>query len=214
MLKRRATQDLVLVATLALAGVVAAACSSGPPPPVDQQPYEARIQAGRTEKDRAFKAADNEYSPIPLAERASFPGLFYFPIDPAYHVPASLRQESGNPPVIITMPTSMNKPRRMERVGTLSFSLKGTVYTLGAFAGEDEGLTRLFVPFGDLTNGHGTYKGGRYLELTRTATGLYDLDFNEAYHPYCVFNINYDCPIPPAENHLPVAIEAGERLRP
>jgi uncharacterized protein (DUF1684 family) len=68
------------------------------------------------------------------------------------------------------------------------------------------------VPFGDLTNGEETYKGGRYLELDRTPTGLYDLDFNRAYHPYCVYDISYVCPVPPRENRLTVAIKAGERL--
>jgi uncharacterized protein (DUF1684 family) len=194
-------------------GACAGGCSSGPAPPVERRSYEEQIQAGRVKKDQDFRAPDNEYSPIPAADRATFPGLAFFPIDAAYHVPTSLRQERSGAPMVILLPTSMNKPRRMERVGTLNFNLKGSVYTLGAFAGEDEGLTRLFVPFGDLTNGSSTYRGGRYIELERTATGLYDLDFNGAYHPFCVFNPNYDCPIPPAENRLLVAIEAGERLR-
>jgi uncharacterized protein (DUF1684 family) len=75
-------------------------------------------------------------------------------------------------------------------------------------------MRRLFVPFGDLTNGAETYKGGRYLDLDRTPTGLYDLDFNRAYHPYCVYDPSYVCPVPPRENRLTVAIRAGERLGP
>jgi len=73
-------------------------------------------------------------------------------------------------------------------------------------------MRRLFVPFGDLTNGNETYPGGRYLDLDRTATGIYDLDFNRAYHPFCVYNSSYDCPYPPRENRLAVPIRAGERL--
>ena len=46
-------------------------------------------------------------------------------------------------------------------------------------------MARLFVPFADMTNGAETYAAGRYLDLDRTPTGLYDLDFNRAYHPYC-----------------------------
>ena len=68
------------------------------------------------------------------------------------------------------------------------------------------------MPFHDLTNRIETYGGGRYMNLDRTATGVYDLDFNSAYHPYCVYNETYECPIPPAENRLAVAIRAGERL--
>ena len=42
-----------------------------------------------------------------------------------------------------------------------------------------------------------TYPGGRYLELDRTATGIYDIDFNRAFHPFCFYNPTYDCPYPP-----------------
>jgi hypothetical protein len=73
-------------------------------------------------------------------------------------------------------------------------------------------MQRLFVPFTDATSNTETYGGGRYLELTRTPTGLYDLDFNRAYHPYCAFNPSFECPLPPRENHLMTAMRAGERL--
>lgn len=195
--------------TVALSAV-AAACSSGPPAPVETASYEATIMEGRAAKDAYFKTGED--SPIPAAERATFTGLVYFPVDPTYHVPATLQQERVNPPVVIVLPTSRNIPRRMVKVGTLRFALGGATLTLSAFAGEDEGLARLFVPFGDLTNRVETYGGGRYLDLDRTATGLYDLDFNRATNPYCVYNVTYDCPIPPAENRLTVAIRAGERM--
>jgi hypothetical protein len=102
----------------------------------------------------------------------------------------------------------------MQHVGTLSFALHGTSHMLSAYVEEGQSLRRLFVPFGDLTNGDETYEAGRNLELDRTATGLYDLDFNAAYHPYCLYNAAYDCPIPPAANRLTVPIRAGERLAP
>jgi hypothetical protein len=73
-------------------------------------------------------------------------------------------------------------------------------------------MNRLFVPFTDATSNKETYGGGRYLELTRTPTGLYDLDFNRAYHPYCLFNPSFECPVPPRENRLMAAIRAGEKL--
>jgi uncharacterized protein (DUF1684 family) len=133
-------------------------------------------------------------------------------VDSSYRVPASLEQTPSNPPVIIILPTSRNIPRRMVKVGTLRFTLAGAPLALTAFAGEGEGLARLFVPFGDTTNRHETYGGGRYLELDITPTGLYDLDFNRATNPYCVYNVTYDCPIPPAENRLNLPIRAGERM--
>ena len=59
------------------------------------------------------------------------------------------------------------------------------------------------MPFADTTSGEETYAAGRYMELDPTATGIYVIDFNGAYHPFCYYNAEYDCPFPPAENRLP-----------
>jgi hypothetical protein len=74
-------------------------------------------------------------------------------------------------------------------------------------------LNHLFVPFTDLTTGTETYAAGRYLDLESSATGIYLVDFNRAYHPYCYFDATFDCPYPPAENRLTIPIRAGERLK-
>lgn len=151
-------------------------------------------------------------SPVPADKRSTFPPLQYFPIDPSYRVPASLAVAQGNE--VLQIPTSTGQRRDMRRIGTLRFMLLGKELTLTAFVDASENdMRRLFVPFGDFTNGLETYQGGRYLDLERTASGAYDLDFNRAYHPFCVFNPQYECPIPPRENRLPVPIKAGERLR-
>jgi uncharacterized protein len=197
----------VLAVLMALATI---ACSSGPPPPADASTYEQDLAEGRRFKDEFFKTGSD--SPIPEIQRPTFSGLVYFPIDLAYRVPATLVEERPDPPVTIVLPTSRNIPRRMVKVGTLRFAVSGAPLTLTAFAGEGEGLARLFVPFGDSTNRAETYGGGRYLELDRTPTGLYDLDFNRATNPYCVYNVSYDCPIPPPENRLTIAVRAGEKM--
>lgn len=195
-----------------LAVVLAGACTSGPPPPpVETQPYEQQVQASRVEKDAAFRTRDD--SPIPAAARPAFAGLPYFAIDRAYRVPAVLTVDPAARAVVIELSTSSTELRRMRKVGALGFTVLGGSYTLTAFVDADApDMRRLFVPFGDLTNGAETYKGGRYLELDRTPTGLYDLDFNRAYHPYCVYDPSYVCPVPPRENRMTVAIKAGERL--
>jgi hypothetical protein len=200
------------VAWMVVVLTAASACSSGPPPPADDRPYEQQIQAYRAEKDAAFRSSAD--SPIPNAQKASFPGLVYFPVDAAYRVPALLTEIPANPPVIIRMQMSSNATEQYRKVGRLGFTVAGTALTLTAFAEEHAtDMKRLFVPFTDLTSGTDTYSHGRYLDLTRTPTGLYDVDFNRAYHPSCVYNPNYECPIPPKENHLSVAIRAGERMR-
>jgi uncharacterized protein (DUF1684 family) len=190
----------------------AVACTSGPPPPADARPYDDEIRTWRNDKDAMFRT-DRE-SPLLPPDRATFTGLPYYGIDPAYRVPALLTREETAKPVIIQLQTSDGDFDSMQRVGSLGFTLNGTAFKLTAFAKVGESVDRLFVPFGDQTNGSETYKGGRYLDLSRTPTGLYDLDFNRAYHPFCVFNINFVCPVPPPENRLDVAIRAGERLPP
>jgi uncharacterized protein (DUF1684 family) len=198
----------LVVAMLACGG---AACSSGPGP-IDRKPYDAELQAFRSRKDAAFRTSDD--SPIPAEQRAAFPGLAYFPIDPGARVPAYLTEDKTGPPLIMQLETSKGQHDSFRRVGSLGFTLGAAPYKLTAFVSVNAStMDRLFVPFGDLTNKNETYGGGRYVDLDRTATGLYDLDFNRAYHPNCVFNHEWECPVPPRENRLPVAIRAGERLR-
>ena len=83
----------------------------------------------------------------------------------------------------------------------------------GPYQPEEREIVGLFVPFADLTTGTETYQAGRYLDLQPTATGIYTIDFNRAYHPYCFYNAQYDCPYPPRENRLAVPIRSGERTR-
>jgi len=193
-------------------GILAARCTSGPPPPADDRPYEQTILDARSQKDQDFKAANNPNSPVPKERRASFPGLSYYPVAEEYRVPAALTEVVSNPPVVISLPNSAHEREQKVKVGTLDFTLNGKRYTLTAFGERVGRVERLWVPFRDLTSGIETYGGGRYLDLERTATGLYDLDFNRAYHPYCVYDTSWICPYPPSENRLPVAIRAGERL--
>jgi len=169
--------------------------------------------AERAAKDRMFRT-DARMSPLLPEQRATFTGLPYYPFNAAYRVPASLTPDPAAGNLIIELPTSAQEMRRMRRVGTLRFTIAGTDLSLTAFAdAETRSIDQLFLPFGDATSGTETYGGGRYLELPRTPTGLYDLDFNLAYHPYCVFNPSFVCPVPPRENRLAIPIPAGEKLR-
>lgn len=189
----------------ALALVVLAGCSPSPPP---GQVYIATIEAERARKDEMFRSGGQD-SPIRPNETDLFVPLSYFPIDESYAVPAQLQMASER--ITATMPTSTGKLRTMTRIGTLVFTLKGQALKLAAFM--EEGSPRLFVPFSDLTSGTETYQAGRYMNLDPTPSGIYVVDFNIAYHPYCYYNESFDCPFPPAENRLTVPIRAGERLR-
>lgn len=187
-----------------LVGVLgAAACNN---PPADPQDYVTRITALRAAKDMQFQQEDD---PVPPGRKAEFLPLAYYPIEPEYDVVAALTPATER--VEVMMPTSSGQLRRMIQIGTLSFTLKGQPMTLLAFTEGD--LNRLFVPFSDLTSGTETYAAGRFLDLDRTATNLYSLDFNRAYIPYCYYNAAFECPYPPPANRLKIPIHAGERMK-
>jgi uncharacterized protein (DUF1684 family) len=186
---------VTLLVPLSLAGCAA-------PAPED---YAAEIVQERASKDASFRISTD--SPIRPEDRDKLLPLSYFPVDEGYAVPAQLEPSAERS--VFQIPTSTGKLRPMERIGELRFTLKGQPLKLTAFLSEDR---RLFVPFTDLTSGTETYPAGRYLDLNPTATGIYSVDFNVAYHPYCYYNAEYDCPFPPAENRLAAPIRAGEKL--
>jgi uncharacterized protein (DUF1684 family) len=186
-----------LAIVLSLAG-----CSS---PPED---YAGRITAERERKDQMFRE-DRRDSPLKPDEIDKFLPLAYFPIDESYAVPAQLEPAAERE--TINMPTSTGTLRAVQRVGTLKFSLKGQPLKLTAFM--EQGSRSLFVPFSDLTSGTETYQAGRYMNLEPSPSGIYIVDFNVAYNPYCYYNAEYECPLPPAQNRLAVPVRAGERMR-
>ena len=152
-------------------------------------------------------------SPIPAAERAAFTGLPYFPVDEAMVFEGlPLEPYTGDEPSNFQIPTSDGKLRPAHRAGVLGFELDGAPRKLTAYTFDGGDGESLFVPFLDQTSGTETYGAGRYLDLEPEDDGTYTLDFNLAYHPSCVYDMKFSCPLTPAENRLPVRIEAGERL--
>ena len=193
---------LVVAVLIGLAG-----CTSGPGPG-DDSAYIKEVEQARAEKDRFF--AEDPESPVPAARRAALLPLKYFPVDPNFSVPASLKLNDQRP--VFEMPTSTGTIRKMQLVGSLQFALQGQPMSLGAFV--EDGVTEittLFVPFADMTTGNETYPAGRYLDLNPTSTGFYLIDFNKAYNPSCAFSDAYECPYPPPSNRLKIAIRAGEK---
>lgn len=184
-------------------------CSSRPPE--EPKDYASKLAADRSAKDAAFSRDDRD-NPIPANRRATFLPLAYFPIDPEYNVPASLKP--SNDPTIVEMTTSAGNQDKFRRVGTLEFILKGQPLKLTAFApAAARNDDRLFVPFSDLTSGTETYPAGRFMDLERSPSGVYQIDFNRAYNPYCYYSPTWECPYPPAENRLKIPVRAGERMK-
>jgi uncharacterized protein (DUF1684 family) len=171
---------------------------------------EKMIENSRKEKDRILKLSPN--SPIPKEERANFPGLNYFPVNlQKYRLDAKLEPYANNEKVKIV--TSKGEQDEYIKYGALKFTFDGVDCSLDVFksTAPDVDAKRLFIPFKDTTSGKETYGAGRYLELEETTNKLYTIDFNLAYNPYCAYNADFSCPIPPAQNTLKVAIKAGEK---
>jgi uncharacterized protein len=197
---RVATAALVLLALLT-------ACSSKPP---DGANYVKEVESARAAKDAAFRQSG---SPVPAEAQATFLPLRYFPVNVSYSVPAAFRENAPGSRPRVEMQTSKREPRQMELIGVLEFTMQGQPLKLAAFKEVGESEDRLFVPFTDLTTGSETYQAGRYLDISRSRTGIYVVDFNLAYNPYCYYNPTYDCPYPPKQNRLQVAVRAGEKIK-
>lgn len=146
-----------------------------------------------------------------LPKRTEFAGLHYYGPDKGWVVEATLEWiENGD---TLVMPTSLGLAKRYVRKARLHFQApSGEAGELTLFtpaAGGEYG----FLPFTDLTSGSETYGGGRYLDIEIPEAGAVSLqlDFNNAYNPYCAYTNYYNCPIPPSENALPFAVTAGEK---
>ena len=186
--------------------VISGACGHKPP---DDRDYVTLLTTDRESKNAQFLKKND---PVPKSRKTDLLPLTFFPIDPEYNVPAALRPAAEEK--IVQMATSTGAPRRQLIVGTLEFVLKGHSYKLLSSVDADAvNLDYITVMFSDLTSGTETYPGGRYIDLDRNAQGIYQLDFNRAYNPYCYYNASYECPYPPRENRLPVSIRAGEQVR-
>src|SRR5712691_4860846 len=202
---RRLLPAVPALPVLLAACLVVASCSGGRPP--EAKDYAARIAAERAAKDAQFAASDD---PVPSPRHKELLPLSYFPIDPEYNVPGVLKRVDD--PTVFEMPTSTGAKRQMRRVGSLEFTLKERPLKLTVFV-EVADPKHLFIAFNDLTSGTETYPAGRYLDIQPNSTGIYEIDFNRAYNPYCYYNQSYECPYPPPENRLKIPIRAGERMK-
>ena len=180
----------------------------------DERAPSMRAMAFRSARDRLF--TEHPSSPIPEAERRDFRGLAYFRHAPSLSVRA--RFEPDAQAQALGVPRSGEGPQMpFVRIGWVRFTLDGTPCRLAVFW-LDEYAGGIFIPFRDATSGRETYGGGRYLWDSAKGADLgadgdeLVLDFNYAYHPSCVYDPIWSCPLAPQENWLPAAVEAGERL--
>lgn len=148
-------------------------------------------------------------SPIPDSLKPKFKGLDFYPVNKAWRFNGKFTENSQFQR--IKLPRTDGKVDNLIVVGWVNFKYKGKAYKLTCYQSNPNDSKNLFIPFRDATSGKSTYGGGRYID-TRRAGDNVDLDFNTAYNPYCVYNYaGFACTVPPEENTLAIAIEAGEK---
>ncbi|MCE6992574.1 DUF1684 domain-containing protein [Dyadobacter sp. CY323] len=167
--------------------------------------YKADIKQEREAKDEQFKTSKES----PIADKESFHGLHYFEPDLSFRVKANISPYTNDDKEVIIKYTD-GTDEKYEKYGYANFSIGGQTQKLLLLKNESV----ISVLFKDATSGKQTYGGGRYLDypVSELKNNTIVLDFNKAYNPYCVYQESYACPVPPAENTLTVAIEAGELL--
>jgi uncharacterized protein (DUF1684 family) len=170
--------------------------------------YTLIVTKKRKEKDLSFLRDDG--SPLMPEQRERFVGLNYYAPDKSFAFETALHRLPAPEPMV--MATSKDKPREMLRIGWLPFRYGGKEYQLQVYMPKDTSEEKYwFIPFTDETSGGETYGSGRFIDIDKPTSDSTFLDFNYAYNPYCAYNHRYDCPIPPKENRLPIAIRAGEK---
>jgi uncharacterized protein len=142
-------------------------------------------------------------------KRAEFKGLQYYPTSTSYRVTA--RFVPHPKPVEIKVPSVLGGTTPMASPGQLRFRLGNQDLSLDAVIEADDDK-RLFVIFRDTTAGKETYGAGRFVYTDLPKDNQVVLDFNKAYTPPCAFTAFATCPLPPPQNRLKVAIEAGEKF--
>ena len=154
---------------------------------------------------------DPERSPLPDRYKKNFLALDFYNPDTSFRVWAKFTRTPEAVPFL--MPTTTTRFSTEVLYGLAEFTLDSIQVQLELYknvAGEpDSAKDDLFLPFLDQTNGESTYAGGRYIDLPIPESDSILIDFNKAYNPYCAYNKKYSCPIVPAVNTIPIAIEAG-----
>lgn len=137
----------------------------------------------------------------------SFSGFPAYPVDPLWNRRARFIPSPDS--TTISVANVLGQIVDYPSPGVLEFTIGGEVYTLDALDSEDN----MFVIVGDQTNKTETYPAGRYIYVDYPTPGgnLTIIDFNKIYNPPCAYNSYSTCQLPPPQNRLSVAIEAGEK---
>jgi uncharacterized protein (DUF1684 family) len=143
------------------------------------------------------------------AQAKGFLGFTWFPIDLTYRVTGTFTPDAS--PRRLKVLNTYGDVDEYASEGVVRFTLHGQAVSLRPFTTRPK---RFYFVFRDASSGQETYEAARFLYADLNDDGSTVLDFNQAYNPPCAFNPYTTCPIPLAENRLPVKVLAGERAYP
>lgn len=171
----------------------------------------AELTSFRARKDAYFRTSPQ--SPFQAEPKVPFAPLKYFAPDPGWIYQSKLRLDPN--PRVVAIRDTQSEQREATIIGTVGFTREGRSHALTVYrmAGPAPGTYHYSLWFTDLTTGKETYEVGRYLDFLKDEDPdhVYSLDFNHAYNPYCAYSPSYACPIPRKEDHLDLAVTAGEK---
>jgi uncharacterized protein (DUF1684 family) len=167
-----------------------------------------RLQRFRERRDEFMRA--HEASPLTEAQKESFVPLAYFDEAPDLRFELEPDKEIDHDPV--ELGTTDGTTVEYVPHSKITFDVGDETVSLTVFREPDRG--RLLIPFKDATSGNETYGAGRTVDPQERPDGKLVVDFNYAYGPYCQYNDNWTCTLPPFGNWLQVPIEAGEKKYP
>lgn len=139
--------------------------------------------------------------------RLNFAGCKWFKPDEDWRVRAQV--ETYPEPKAVMIDDIVGIQREAKMHAALAFDVGSQTFRLDAEHLEDDTYDLIFK---DSTAGKSTYGAGRYLTTEVAEEETVVIDFNKAYNPPCAFTEFATCPLPPPQNILQVAIEAGEKI--
>jgi uncharacterized protein len=199
------TRNILIVGILAVIALAVVYTLTGTDNP------EVYIEKIEKERERQYKFIRfNIESPLTEEQKKDFKELDFYAVDPAYKVRAKMVPVEDRK--MMELPMTDGTVEKYLKHSFAEFDLVGQTHRLLLLQSVKEMDKRnFFLAFADGTSGEETYGGGRYINLRQDGKNSITIDFNMAYNPYCAYNPDFACPLPPKENVMEIPIRVGEK---
>ncbi len=176
----------------------------------EEKKYISEVEQYRNEKNDYMK--NNPESPFNQDTTIKFEPLNYFDVDPGFVFKSKLFEYPQKD--TISVYGTKGEERKAIRYGYVNFDYQNQPYKVNVYKGTSAGGEEYYsIWFTDKTTGGETYGVGRYIDfdINPDSNYVYTVDFNLAYNPFCAYSAKYSCAIPTKEDHLDLAVTAGEK---